>query len=125
MKKITISRSIFFLILIFFVNGCTKQTWKHNTKSKQQFYQDKIKCRTVASRVTKNIPAGNGIYSQQPKRYTINTQANGYGSYNSVVRTQNGGGFLAGVAAADSMYPQQAYRETLRDCMRSKGWYLK
>ena len=126
MKKITIFRSILGFILIIFVNGCTEETWQHKAKNNQQFYQDKIKCRTIASRATANIPAGNGVYSQQPSKYTINTESNGYGGYNSVVRTQNnGGGFLAGVAAADAMYPQRAYRETLRDCMRSKGWYLK
>ncbi len=114
-------RHILFLGSAMLLSGCVQQTWNHNSKSTQQFYQDKIKCRSIASRATPNISTN----YNQPTSYTYSTQANGYGGYSGVVRPANSGGFLAGVAAADASYPQRAYKETLADCMRSKGWYLK
>jgi len=114
-------RVIFFLIFVILLNGCVQPTWHHNSKSTQQFYQDKINCRTIASRATPNISTS----YRQPKRYSYSTQANAYGGYNGTIQpTNSGGGFLAGVAAADAGYPQRAYREAIMDCMRSKGWYL-
>ena len=113
---------VFFLGLAIFLSGCVQKTWSHNNKSTQQFYQDKIKCRSVASGVTPNISTS----YRQPSSYSYTTQANGYGGYNGVIRpTKARGGFLAGVAAADAGYPQRVYSETFNDCMRAKGWNLK
>ncbi len=113
---------VFFLGSAIFLSGCVQQTWNHNYKSTQQFYQDKIKCRSVASGATPNISTS----YRRPTSYSYSTQANGYGGYNGVIRpTNSGGGFLAGVAAADASYPQRVYKETFKDCMRAKGWYLK
>jgi len=52
MKKI---ETISLLILSVLLNGCVQRTWKHHTKNKQQFYQDKIACRKIAARSIPNI----------------------------------------------------------------------
>ncbi len=100
--------------------GCAQYTWSHNSKTTAQFYQDKIKCRSIASRATPNISTS----YRQPTGYKYTTQSNGYGGYSGVIQpTHTGGGFLAGVAAADAEYPQRVYKETFSDCMKSLGWY--
>ncbi len=121
MKKIGII-SLLILSYSVLLNGCVQQTWKHNTKNKQQFYQDKIACRKIAAR---SIPNIHTTY-RQPTSYSYNLQSNGFGRYSGNIRPiRTGGGFLAGVAAADAAFPQDTYQATLIDCMKSKGWYLQ
>jgi len=117
MKKITPA----ILTFVFILNGCATNTWYHNSKSPQQFYQDKIECRNVASRAT---PRAVNTYTP-PTSYTYSTQANGYGGYNRVIRPANSGGFLVGASAGAAAYPQMVYNETFKGCLRAKGWYLK
>ena len=97
---------LFFAFLIFVgLLGCAATTWNHPTKSRQDYYSDRLNCEQMANQLAYQA------YPLPPA--SINVTAAGNSAHSS---SQNGSGMDR---LNRTLYKSQMFRE----CMYSKGWY--
>jgi hypothetical protein len=98
------------ILMVMSVSGCAVMEWVHPTKSKEEFYTEKLTCEELANRLAwQRFPQPTGITVQN----TVYSDS-----------THDESNQAKSAKSSDPYYyDRSSYREgRLKECLQSKGW---